>query len=164
MRSIVTIAATGLLVLAVPAVVFLGGMRRKSPIVLDTVRRFNRSFTNPRVARTAGTSGANASLVRHAGRTTGRCHETPIGVHAFSTGFVVALPYGTRTDWLKNVLASGSATIVDGGATYPVHEPTVVPTSQVARHLPRKELRLLRLFKVDLCLQVMHAEGQPATS
>ncbi len=164
MRSIVTVAGTGLVALAVPAVVFLGGMRRKSPTVLDAVRRFNRSVTNPRVARTAGTAGASASLIRHAGRTTRTRYETPIGVHAFSRGFVVALPYGTRPDWLKNVLASGTATIVDGGITHPVHEPTIVPTSEVARHLPPKELRLLRLFKVDQCLQVLHDGGQPATN
>jgi hypothetical protein len=39
---------------------------------------------------------------------------------AFATddGFVIALPYGPGADWVKNVLASGSATIVNEGDTW----------------------------------------------
>ena len=46
-------------------------------------------------------------------------------------GFVVALPYGSNTDWLKNVLANGAATIVHDGNTYGVDRPEVVPLSTV---------------------------------
>jgi deazaflavin-dependent oxidoreductase (nitroreductase family) len=153
-----TVAGGLVLMLVVVGIVFLFGMRAKARPVIDTVRRFNRAFTNPRVLKSAGTAGASASVVRHAGRTTGRRYETPIGAMPTDTGFLIALPYGTRADWLENVLAAGSATIVDGGNTYEVHAPEVVPTAAVADQLPPGERRTLRLFKVDHCLQVRTTE------
>ena len=128
------------------------------------VRRFNRAFTNPRTMRKAGTPGAYASIVRHVGRTTGRPYETPVETFATDDGFVISLPYGADTDWLKNVLASGSATIVDEGNTYPVDRPELVPTAVAAPHLPAKGQRTLRLFAVDQCLRVRRVAPQDATS
>lgn len=152
-RAVATVAGGLVLALVVAGAAFLVGMRAKAPPVLDAVRRFNRAVTNPRALRSAGTAGASASVVRHVGRTTGRPYETPIGAMPTDTGFLVALPYGTRADWLANVLAAGSATIVHGGTTYEVHGPEVVPTAAVAHQLPPGERRTLRLFKVDRCLR-----------
>ena len=145
--------------LAVLATVFLVGMRTKSPAVLDRVRRFNRAVTNPRVLRSAGTAGASASVIRHVGRTSGRPYETPVGPIAVGDDFVIALPYGLRTDWVRNVLATGSATLLHEGRTVPLHQPEVVPTVEVAGDLPSSEQRTLRIFGVDQCLRVRRAGG-----
>lgn len=149
---------------AVPVVVFVAGMRRKSPKVLDAVRRFNRAVTNPRVARSAGSAGSGTALVRHTGRRTNQPYETPIGAMPTPTGFVVALPYGTRSDWVKNVLANGVATIVVGGSTVPVVDPVIVATSEVRDVLPPSERRMLRLFKVDQCMRLSRRDDAPSTS
>jgi len=159
-----TIVVGLLLVLVVVGILFLVGMRKKSPTVLRAVRRFNRAFTNPRQMKTAGTPGAYASVIRHVGRTSGRPYETPVGTFATDDGFVIALPYGSDPDWLKNVLASGSATIVAEGHTYRVDRPELVPTAVAAPHLPRSEQRNLRLFAVDQCLQVRRSEPDEASS
>jgi hypothetical protein len=135
-------------------VVFLLGMRRKSPVVQDNVRRFNRAVTNPRVLKTAGTKGASASIIHHVGRTTGRSHATPIGPFAVGEGFVIALPYGPGADWVRNVLASGSATLVHEGATIPIDRPEVVPVTLVVDDLPASQQRMLRVFGVEECLRV----------
>jgi deazaflavin-dependent oxidoreductase (nitroreductase family) len=137
---------------AVAVVVFTVGMRTKSPVVLDPIRRMNRAFINPR-QHDAGRPGAYASLVRHTGRTTGTPYETPVVAEATGSGFVVALPYGSRADWVKNVLASGGATVVHEGETYRVVDPQVVPiaTSEV---FSRQDRRVHRLFGVDECLRV----------
>jgi len=145
------------------AVVFMVGMRAKSPPVLSTVRRVNRSVSNPRAMKTAGTPGAYASVIRHVGRTSGQEYETPIGAVATDDGFVIALPYGTQADWLKNVMASGSATIVDEGETYLVDQPEVVLTSEAAQHFPPKEQRAHRLFAVDQTLQVRRVDADEAS-
>ncbi len=155
MRRAIT-ALVGGLALAVTAIaaVFILGMRRKSPLVLDAVRRMNRSVGNPRQMTSAGTPGANASVIKHVGRTSGRPYETPVDAMPTDDGFLIALPYGTRSDWLKNVLASGSATIVHEGATHQVDHPELVATTEVAPELPAKQLRTLRLFRVDQCLRI----------
>lgn len=156
--TMATIVLGLVLALVAIGIVFMIGMRTKSPPVLKAVRRFNRAFTNPRTMKKAGTPGAYASVIRHVGRRTGRPYETPVGAFATDDGFVVALPYGSDPDWLKNVLASGSATIVDEGNTCGVDQPELVPTAVAAPHLPPSELRTLRWFRVDQCLRVRRVE------
>jgi deazaflavin-dependent oxidoreductase (nitroreductase family) len=108
-----------LLAVGVIGIVFVTGMRAKWPLVLNAVRRSGRA-TKRIVLKSSGTPGGIASIIRHVGRTTGRPYETPVQAVATDDGFVIALPYGPNTDWLKNVLASGSATIVHEGNTYRV--------------------------------------------
>jgi deazaflavin-dependent oxidoreductase (nitroreductase family) len=152
------LAGVSVIVVAV-ATVFLLGMRRSSPAVQDRVRRFNRAVTNPRVLRTAGTPGASASVLHHVGRVSGRHYETPVGPTDVDGGFVIALPYGPGADWVRNVLASGSATLAHEGRTVAVHQPEVVATAEVIGDLPASERRTLRLFGVDQCLRLRLAPG-----
>jgi deazaflavin-dependent oxidoreductase (nitroreductase family) len=159
-RTIARLIGGVLVALVATGTVFLVGMRRKSPLVLDTVRRASRTM-KPLALRSAGTPGAHASVIRHVGRTTGRAYETPVGAVATADGFVIALPYGPNTDWLKNVLASGSATIVDEGSTYGVDHPQVVPMAEAGRHFSPQDQRAHRMFGVDECLRVRRVGGQP---
>jgi deazaflavin-dependent oxidoreductase (nitroreductase family) len=143
-------------------IVFVIGMRTKSPAVQNTVRRISKA-TKPYVLKTAGQEGVSTSVVRHVGRTSGREYETPISALPTEDGFVIALPYGRNTDWLRNVLAAGSATVVDQGTTYTVSDPEIVPTSEAEPHLPPDTLRTLRVFRVEECLRVRRApvDAQP---
>ena len=143
-----------ILILASIAGIFILGMRTKNPSVLGGIRRMNRAFSNPRAMQTAGTPGAYASIVRHVGRTSGRDYETPVGAVAIDDGFVIALPYGSQADWLKNVLASGSAVIVDEGVTYEVDQPEVIQSEEASIHFSQRELRAQRLFGVDQSLRL----------
>jgi deazaflavin-dependent oxidoreductase (nitroreductase family) len=152
-RPVAKIASGVVLVLAAIGIVFVVGMRKNSPPVLNAARRASRA-TKPIVLRSAGRPGASASVIRHVGRTTGRSYETPVDAVATEDGFVIALPYGSNTDWLKNVLAKGSATIVDEGTTYAVDQPEIVATAVAAPLFPPETQRTLRLFAVEQCLQV----------
>ncbi len=141
--------------------VLVAGMRWKLPPVLDAVRRMNRSVTNPRVMRSAGSKEAPTAVIRHVGRTSGRAYETPVDVIVTEDGFLIALPYGTRADWVRNVMAAGSATIVHRGEDIAVRAPSITATSDVAHLLPGRTLRTLRLFGVTECLHVRKAADGP---
>lgn len=158
-RSFAKLASGLAVALTIIGIVFLGGMRMKCPPVLTAVRRFNRAVGNPQAMKTAGTPGAYASVIRHVGRTSGRDYETPVGAYAVDDGFVIALPYGQSADWVKNVLASDSAVIVDEGGTYRVGEPQIVDTAEVLQHLPSGERRTLRLFGVGESLRFGRVEA-----
>ena len=151
-------AATAVAALSVIAAgslaLLVAGMRWNLPPVLNGVRRLNRSLTNPRVMRTAGSAGTQTSVIQHVGRTSGRAYETPVDTLPTSTGFLIALPYGTRADWLRNVLAEGSATIVTNGERIAVNQPRLVATADVAAEIPDRTLRTLRLFGVAECLRL----------
>lgn len=106
--------------------------------------------------RTAGTPGSEAAVIRHSGRTSGRSYQTPVGAEPTEDGFVVALVYGSRSDWLRNVLASGSATVVHQGVANPVDRPEVVPFDSVACHFP--DARAIRTFGVTEAV-LLHEVG-----
>ncbi len=108
----------------------------------------------PLALRSAGREGAATSVVRHVGRRSGRAYRTPVIAARHDDRFLIALPYGERTDWLKNVLASGSATIVTNGHTYEVDRPEVIPMAEATAYFRPREQRMHRQFHVDAALQV----------
>src|SRR5215204_5149852 len=109
------VSATAVLTLATIATVYVVGMRSGNGPVRGAARWVHRAVGNPIQMRTAGTPGAYASVLQHQGRKTGRVYRTPVWAAATEDGFVVPIVYGARSDWLRNVLASGSASIVHGG-------------------------------------------------
>lgn len=163
MATVLVVVGVLVVAIVVLGVVFFLGMRAKSPLVQGLVRRMNRRFMNPRQLRTAGTPGAYASIVRHVGRRSGTAYETPVVPFPIEGGFVVALPYGTRPDWLQNVLAAGTAILVNEGTTYRLDDPEVVPTDGIRDALPAKEQRDLARFRVDRALRARATPIDAAT-
>ena len=157
MQVAILVGALFLGVVAI-ALVYVLGMRAKSPLVLSPLIRLQRAIINPKQMRSAGTPGAYASVIRHRGRTSGRPYETPVGVVAADDGFLIALVYGSRTNWLQNVLASGSATIVHEGRTFQVDQPEIVPMQSVADRFAAGDQRGFRWLAVDQCLRVRRVE------
>jgi deazaflavin-dependent oxidoreductase (nitroreductase family) len=151
------------LLLAVVGITYVAGFRAKSPLLLNTVRRCLRA-TRPLALKSSGTPGAYASIVRHVGRVTGQGYETPAQAISTHEGFAIALPYGPNTDWLKNVVAAGSATIVHDGRSHRVDRPEVVRMSDAAGLFSAKDQRTHRLFRVDQCLIVRCVEPEAASS
>ena len=133
--------------IAAGGVILVVGMRAQAPPVVNGVRRMNR-LSKPIVLRRAGTSGSPTAVVRHVGRVTGRQHQTPVVAATVNDGFVVALPYGAGTDWLKNVRAAGKATILVDGQAHRVDNPEVISIEEATRHFRPTEQRLHRQFGV----------------
>jgi hypothetical protein len=122
--------------------------------MLKAVRRMNRAVMNPQAMKTAGQPGAYAGVIRHVGRNSGTPYETPIGPFPTDYGFDIALPYGSSPDWLKNVVAAGSAVIVHEGVAYSVDQPELIATADAIASIPPSEQRSLRAFAVDNLLRV----------
>jgi deazaflavin-dependent oxidoreductase (nitroreductase family) len=153
MKRLTRITALVVLGILTLGVAWFLGMRRKGSIVTKTQRRLNRDLFNPRQLRTAGQPGAYAGVVHHQGRVSGQQYRTPVGAVPTDDGFVVALVYGSDTDWVKNVMAAGSAAITHEGQQYEVNDPELVPLESVASFFD-SELPALRLFGVQDCLRL----------
>jgi deazaflavin-dependent oxidoreductase (nitroreductase family) len=160
--QLVTLVGVLILGLAAIALAVLVGMRAKSPLVLDPLIRLQRAIINPRQMRSAGTPGAYAAVIRHRGRISGQPYETPVGAVVADDGFLIALVYGPRTHWLKNVLASGSATIVHEGHAYAVDRPEIVLMQVVEAHFPTGDRRGFRWLGIDQALWVRRVQQEPA--
>lgn len=146
-----SIVLAGVALAAVGGILMVGftwSFRARFRPVQDAIRRMNRVVLNPRQLRTAGRPGAYASIVEHVGRTSGSRYRTPVVAVPTDDGFVIALPYGPGTDWARNVLAAGSATIEHEGHTTPVERPEVVPAQTVDALFPVREQRTHRRFGV----------------
>ena len=46
------------------------------------------------------------AVLRHRGRKSGRQYAIPVAVIPTETTFIIALPWGPETDWLRNVRAA----------------------------------------------------------
>jgi deazaflavin-dependent oxidoreductase (nitroreductase family) len=158
MPQLLPVLGAVILGFAALAVAYVVGWRAKSGLVLGPIVWMSKKVMNPMQMRTAGTPGAYASIVRHRGRITGTEFETPVGVVADRDAFLVALPYGTRTQWLRNVLAAGSATLVHEGTTYRVDRPELIPMATVAERFAASDQRLFRWLRVEDCLRLRNAE------
>ena len=163
-RTFLTVVAGLFLALSAIAMVYALGIRSRSSTVGNAARAFHRAVGNPRQMRSAGMPHTFASVIRHRGRRTGRTYESPVWAMPTEDGFVIALVYGSRTDWLKNVLASGAATIVHDGSTYRVDRPEIVPMESARTYFPATIQRVDRLIRVDRCLRVRRSVAAPKGS
>lgn len=159
MPQILTILGAIVLDIGALGAAFLLGWRAKSPLVLGPIVAFSKRFMNPHQMRTAGTPGAYAGIIRHRGRVSGTAYETPVGVVADGFAFLVALPYGSRTQWLRNVLAAGTATVAHEGRTYRVDAPELIPTATVADRFSTSDQGLFRWMRVDQCLRLRNLDS-----
>jgi len=65
-------------------------------------------------------------VLHHRGRKSGKEDTVPLAVIADDTAFVIALPWGRGTDWVRNVQAAGRCTIRWKGVDYECSDPTFV--------------------------------------
>lgn len=89
---------------------------------------FNRRVTN-RITGTFAGRVAPFAIVSHVGRKSGTPFATPIMAFPTATGFVMALTYGAKTDWIRNVEAAGGCTLTYRRRTVPLTNPRVVTGS-----------------------------------
>lgn len=128
---------------------FTLGFRTKFAPLHTAIRRFNRDVTNPRQLQRAGQPGSWASVVHHVGRTTGTAYRTPVVALPTENGsFLFALPYGPTTDWVRNVLAAGSATLEHDGHTTQLTRPSLVTGDDADHLLPRAQQQFHRIYGV----------------
>jgi deazaflavin-dependent oxidoreductase (nitroreductase family) len=101
----------------------------------DLVRIFSKNF-NPRVTADIEKGKGSFSLILHKGRKSGQAYRTPVDATYLGDFVLITLPYGQRSDWLKNVLASGGCEIFHQHQTYTASHPQVLPEAEARKLLP----------------------------
>ena len=108
-------------------------------------------MTNRIVQRFAGRRLSPVAIVVHRGRTSSRCYQTPVIAFRLDDGYVISLPYGADSDWVRNVLAARSCRLERGGRRVELTNPSVLVGSEAMAMLPapvRMALRLLHITRV----------------
>ncbi|MBP1820981.1 nitroreductase [Mycobacterium sp. OAE908] len=124
----------------------------------DAVRSFNKHVLNPATLHFAGRKHFYAGRVRHTGRRSGKAYDTPAVIDRVTDGFILPLPYGTRVDWLRNVLAAGEATVTVDGESFDVVEPEIIDAAAALPQLSNWRRRAFARFRIDEFLKVKLAQ------
>jgi hypothetical protein len=66
------------------------------------------------------------AIVHHIGRRSGRALAIPVTVGATAESFVITLPWGAGTNWVRNVLAADGCTISWKGVDHQVVRPEII--------------------------------------
>ena len=87
------------------------------------------------------------AIVHYRGRRTGRELSTPVQVRTTPSEFLIALPWGSRTQWVRNVQAAGRCTVTWRGTDHPADSPRVLSLDEATafRSWERAALRLVRI-------------------
>lgn len=120
----------------------------------DAVRSFNKHVLNPAMMRLAGHKHWYAAVIRHTGRRSGKSYATPVVADRVIDGFIVPLPYGAGVDWLRNVVAAGSATVTVGGQTYDVVEPEIIDAAAALPQMSDRRRRAFSRFGINNFVKV----------
>lgn len=95
-------------------------------------------------------------VLTHVGRVSGATHHTPLDAHPVEGGYLFVLVYGSGSDWVRNILASGSARLRLDGREMELTAPRLVGEDEAFQALaddvsrPPKLLRITEFLRMDL--------------
>lgn len=100
-------------------------------------------------------------VLTHTGRRSGRTYRTPLDAHPVEGGYVFILVYGSQSDWVRNVLAAGSARLTVGGEDVALIAPRLIDQEEAWSVLPATVKRPPRLLRITEHLR-MDVAGEEA--
>lgn len=89
------------------------------------VAHINKRLFNPREVRRG-----KYPVVTHIGRSSGKSYETPLDAYPTNGGYVLVARYGSESDWVKNILTAGTATLRIDGDDHALASPRLVNQAQ----------------------------------
>jgi deazaflavin-dependent oxidoreductase (nitroreductase family) len=109
--------------------------------------KFNILFTNRITGLFAGWL-PGFGILTHVGRKSGRVYRTPINVFRAPNGFIIALTYSSKSEWVRNVLAADGCELQTRGKTYQLSASKVL-RDPARRRFPIPVRVILRLVGAD---------------
>jgi deazaflavin-dependent oxidoreductase (nitroreductase family) len=102
----------------------------------DRLRIFNKYVTNRLLRGFVGLSLGPFALIRHVGRRSGKPYETVIWVWPMGVDFVIALTYGPKVEWYRNMQAAGGGMVVWHKRVYVVGKPEPIDVNAAMPAFP----------------------------
>ena len=116
------------------------------------MRHINKRFFNRREL-----AKGDRPVITHTGRTSGRTYRTPLEALRVDGGYAFVLMYGSeRTDWVKNVLASGRARLAAHGDNHDLVNPRIETGDQAWAQLAPGHRRPAGVLNVSEVLFMDH--------
>ena len=115
----------------------------------------NKRVFNPRALR-----NGKWQVIHHVGRSSGRSYRTPLEAHEIDDGFMFMLVYGSQSDWVRNVMATGTAKLEVDGNTVDLVEPQIIGAEEAFARLPAGTKRPPGFLKIGEFLAMRRADHE----
>lgn len=95
-------------------------------------------------------------VLTHVGRSSRRTFRTPLDAHPVEKGYIFILMYGSDSDWVKNVLAAGRASLRVDNQDLELVSPRLTSKDEAWQQLPEATkppadfLRVTEYLQMDL--------------
>ena len=133
--------------------------KSRNPRVLGWLIWYHKHVENPVMVRFFSGRSSRDALLHHVGRRSGKAYATPLTAHRSEDTIIIPLPYGTETDWLRNLQAAGQGVVELEGHSFTVNEQEVVPIDQIMPLLPPSVARIVKLHETEHALRLHVAES-----
>ena len=113
--------------------------------------KINKRLFNPRALETG-----KWDVIRHGGRSSAKTYRTPLAATEVDGRFLFILVYGSRFDWVQNILASGSAALETGDEIVDLVAPRLISGEEAREmldglvRLPPGFLRVNEFLEMDV--------------
>ena len=111
--------------------------------------QINKRVFNPRELKRA-----RRPVLTHVGRSSGTTYRTPLDAHPVEGGYLFVLVYGSKSDWVQNVLDAGHARLTVNGENVDLTRPRVVDEDEAWQALPPSAKRPPRLLRISEYLRM----------
>lgn len=98
-------------------------------------------------------------VLTHVGRSSGSVYHTPLDAHAVAGGYIFIMNYGSESDWVKNILAAGTAILTIDGDEVELTNPRVVAEDEAWALLPKTTKAIPKFLNVTEYLQMDTSTG-----
>ncbi|MFQ5968668.1 MAG: nitroreductase family deazaflavin-dependent oxidoreductase [Acidimicrobiia bacterium] len=115
--------------------------------------RVNKRVFNPREVRKG-----KRPVVIHVGRSSGTVYQTPLDAHPTKEGYVLVVRYGPGSDWVRNILVAGTATLRVGGEELRLDSPRLVSQQEAVDQLVPSFEPDADFFKAEHYLLMEHSD------
>jgi deazaflavin-dependent oxidoreductase (nitroreductase family) len=126
------------------------------------VARANKAGLN-RVTKFIAPWAPGWAVVVHRGRKSGKTFRTPLWAFRRSDGYVIALTYGSDSDWVRNVLAADGCELETRGRRYQLNAPRVYRDDNATgmpafiRFMLRRVIKAPEFLSVDVVRELAPA-------
>jgi deazaflavin-dependent oxidoreductase (nitroreductase family) len=99
------------------------------------------------------------AVLEHRGRTSGRVYRIPVVAQPIADGFLIPVPFGERTQWVRNLVAAGGGTLRWKGADHRIVDPEVISAAEAMPSFGRVERAGIGAFGMQHFVRVRRLDA-----
>ncbi len=115
--------------------------------------KVNKRFINPREVMRG-----ERPVVVHVGRSSGTVYQTPLDAYPTDRGYVLVVRYGPGSDWVRNVLRAGGASLKLDGEQVRLGSPRLVLQDEAVSQLAPGAEPARDFFKAGHYMLLNHSD------